>query len=192
MRNIILVAIALIWLVIASIPRGSDQRHASWFEDIVSPGAAKPSARPAEPVAQVPGKKNEPAQGWVAETGPDQAPVAQAPVAPAPAAPAAVAEPAPRREPEKLAVTPRKEIASALADDQPVVCTRSGEPARSLIIDRKKTPGCELIYAKRDGQETVARSQKSPRLCVQIRDRISRKLEAAGYRCAAQPPRESS
>lgn len=138
MKMIALAVFVLIWLVIASIPRGPEKKdEGSWYADLGAPLASH------QPV------------------------VVQKPL-----------------NPPSVAVAQRA-TPTATAIGSPLICKRTGEPSRSLVLERKKQ-GYELVYITPEGSDAIARSQSSAKPCERVLTRVTRKLQAAGYQCSVR------
>lgn len=62
-------------------------------------------------------------------------------------------------------------------------CERDGE-SRTLKVESVQPKGCKLWYSNFGSHVPVASSQTAIIHCVQVRDRIRRKLITAGFKCA--------
>src|SRR5688572_23884232 len=129
MKIIILVAIALIWMIFASIPRGGDDKKSSAWLDEIAPPKASPLAV-ASPTSQ-------------ASPQATQAPQTEAKPSPSPSA-------SPSPSPKPQAEKPKPSSPSG----QKLVCRKSGDADRTLILSTARG-GCELVYEKPDSSERV-------------------------------------
>jgi hypothetical protein len=70
-------------------------------------------------------------------------------------------------------------------NEDAVMCTH-GKESRSLKIEVAQPKGCKLWYSSFSKEKPVATSANSEEHCKTVRDRIQKKLETAGYKCAAE------
>ena len=161
MRIIALIVVVLVWMIIASIPRGpAEKKDYSWIDHTPSQVAVQEEVKPEPPIES---------------SKPPEKVMALNPLLPVPKAP----------DKPREAVAVKRAAPTAKGVGQMTICQRSGDSERSLILFLKQN-GCELSYVKREGKETVARSHFSIQPCEQVRAKISKKLESAGFRCSAE------
>lgn len=87
---------------------------------------------------------------------------------------------APEAKPAATAAAPEAKAAAAPAGEK-LACTKGTETRTLEIV--KKGAGCGLSYEKGGKAKIVAKASHGEKHCVESKDKIRAKLEAAGYKC---------
>jgi hypothetical protein len=90
-------------------------------------------------------------------------------------------EPAASPVASPTAAAPAAAKKTEAAADAAIHC-QQGKDSRTLqIVERK--PGCALEYTRDQSKKEIASSTKARTHCEEVRDRMKKNLEAAGFKC---------
>ncbi len=84
--------------------------------------------------------------------------------------------------PATPAVTAPPQTAPEAAKENSLSCSK-GKDNRILKLDESQPKGCQLHYTSYGKTKMIASSTNGPSHCMEVKSRIQKKLETAGYKC---------